>query len=67
MIYFSSAISPIDKEFNFYVQYLIVIDSSVYQKFQKLLTTFTPDLLLQYLKIYYSHIVNGVNRVLKDF
>ena len=45
---------------NLFVQYLVVIDSTVYKDFVQLYGNLNPALLNQYIKIYFCQIVNGV-------
>jgi hypothetical protein len=45
---------------NLFVQYLVVLDSTVYKDFSQLYGNLSPDLMNQYIKIYFSQIVNGV-------
>jgi hypothetical protein len=45
---------------SFYIEYLIVIDSTVYASFQSLYANLSTDLMYEYIKIFYSHLVNGV-------
>ena len=45
---------------NLYVRYLVVIDNMVYQRYKNLYGQLTDALVLQFLKIYYSQIVNAV-------
>ncbi len=45
---------------NFYVEYLVVLDSSVYLKYKNIFNQLDDDLILQYLRIHYSHLVHAV-------
>lgn len=51
---------------NLYVEYLAVIDSSVVAKYQNLFSQLSYDLVLQYLNIYLSQILNSVTIILID-
>ena len=42
------------------VGYLVVIDNLVYQKYQNLYDQLSDDLVLKFLQIYYSQMVNAV-------
>jgi hypothetical protein len=51
---------------NLYVEYLAVIDSTVYSYFTQLYGNLNPpELLNDYINIFFSQIVNGVSKVLK--
>ena len=43
------------------VEYLVVADASVYQSHSTYLQSTDSDYIMQHMKIYFSHIVNGVN------
>jgi hypothetical protein len=45
---------------NLFVEYLVVVDNTVFTKYQNLYKLDDTRLVLQYLKIHYSHIVNAV-------
>jgi hypothetical protein len=44
-----------------YVEYFIIADSSVYDKHRVLLKTTSNTIILQYMKIYFAHLVNSVS------
>lgn len=46
---------------NLYVDYLLVLDYSVYNKYQKIFNTYSSNIVMQFLRIQYSHIMNAVN------
>jgi hypothetical protein len=47
---------------NLFVEYLVVIDSSVYNVFKSLYGNLNPSLMNQYINIFFSQIVNGVRQ-----
>jgi hypothetical protein len=51
---------------SFFVEYLVVIDSTVYAKFTSLYGSLNADVLFQYIKIFYCHLVNGIDMRYKN-
>jgi hypothetical protein len=47
---------------NIYIDYLVVLDQSVFNKYKKLYKQLDDDLVMQFLKIQFCQIVNGVNK-----
>ena len=45
-----------------YVEYAIVSDSTVFEKYTNLLNTSNPNIVIQYLQIYYAQLVNAINQ-----
>ena len=45
---------------NLFVEYLVVIDSSVYNVFLSNYGNLSPSLMNQYINIFFAQIVNGV-------
>ena len=45
---------------NLFVEYLVVIDSSVYNDFVALYGNITTSLMAQYLNIFFAQLINGV-------
>ncbi len=53
---------------NLYVEFLAVIDSTVFSFFNQLYGNLNPpELLNDYIKIYVSQIIYGVSKFLRDF
>jgi hypothetical protein len=44
------------------IDYLVVLDLSVFNKYKKLYKQLDDDLVMQFLKIQFCQIVNGVNK-----
>ena len=44
-----------------YVESLFITDSSVYEKYQAIFSTFGQALVLEFMKIFYSQYVNAVS------
>ena len=42
------------------VQLLVVIDSTVYEFFQSVFANFGDSIMIDYIKIFFGHVVNGV-------
>ncbi len=47
---------------NINIDYLVVLDLSVFNKYKKLYKQLDDDLVMQFLKIQFCQIVNGVNK-----
>ena len=45
---------------NLYIEYLVVVDSSTYAKYQRLYGQLSDELVMQYLKIHFSQLTNAV-------
>ena len=52
-----------DQPVNFYVEYLVVLDYTVYNKYQILFNTLNSNRLIDYLRIQYAHIINAVSLI----
>ena len=46
---------------NFFIEYLIVIDDTVYNQFVSLFGNLNDSLLMDYINIFFCQIINGVN------
>ncbi len=44
-----------------YVEYLAILDSTVYSKYLNMFYSFNFNVVMQYLKIQYSHIISAVS------
>ena len=44
------------------IQYLVVIDTTVYNRFVSLYGNLSTSLITQYINIHFEQMVNGVNR-----
>ena len=49
------------KPISLYIEYLVVVDRSAFMKYKNLYSQFDDELLIEYLKIHYSQVVNAVN------
>jgi hypothetical protein len=54
-------VNGIPRALSLYVEYLIVLDSSVYNDFVALYSNIRSSLLTQYISIYFSQLVNSVS------
>jgi hypothetical protein len=43
-----------------FVELLVVLDSTVYEFFQSVFGNFGDSIITDYIKIFFSHVVNGV-------
>ena len=50
------------KPIHLYVELLVVVDKTIYLDHQKILKTNDSDLILNNIRVYYSHFFNGVNQ-----
>ena len=50
-----------ESKFNLYIDVLIVVDSTIYQWFQETYSMMSYSLITNYMKIFFSNLVNGVN------
>jgi hypothetical protein len=55
----------VKKPLSLTVEYLVVIDSSVYSIFSKLYGNLSTPLMTQYIRIFFSQLVNGVSSIFK--
>ena len=56
-----------ESTFILYIDVLIVVDSTIYQWFQEIYSMMPYSLITNYMKIFFSNLVNGVNQFLNDF
>ena len=48
------------KPLNLYIKYLVVLESTVFAKYKALYNQLNNDLVMQYLKIHFYQLINGV-------
>ena len=50
-----------NKPFNLYVKCMVVLDSTVFTKYKSFFNVLDDNLVMQYLKIHFSQLVNAVS------
>ena len=48
---------------NFYIEYLAVLDYTVYNKYTNLFNTYSTDIVIQFMRIQYSHLISAVRKL----
>jgi hypothetical protein len=52
--------SNTESRFNLYINTLIVIDRTIYVWFKEIYSTMSDSLIINYIKIFFSYLINGV-------
>jgi hypothetical protein len=50
------------QQLQLYVEYFMISDSTIFDKFSNLLNTSNNNIVIQYLQIYYVQLVNAINQ-----
>jgi hypothetical protein len=50
-----------------YVETLIVTDVSIYNDHQRITKSTDQNVVFQHMKLYFSHVINGVNKLILEF